>query len=298
MLRRFEIPAIALICALLWGSAFPLIKLIYGHWGDEGDSLSVRLTFAGVRFTIAALMLAAFRGNPFPALRANTWKRLAVLTLGMTFFQYLFFYQGLSYSSGVLGALMTICGTLWWVILSPIALDSPKPSTKQWFGLALGAAGVGCAVWAPGAGAGNPALGALLFLGATFSGSVGSIVMAKLKGDVGAGKATALALGIGGLMLALCGVTGWSKFAALCDLRTILTTLFLAAVSATAFALWNWLVQRHSTNTLAPYRYLVPIAGVSESALFVPAETIGIGTIVGGVVVAVSIFLTTGRSKK
>ncbi len=295
MLRRFEIPATALLCALLWGSAFPLIKLIYGHWAQAGDTLPIRLTFAGIRFIIAALMLAALRGNPLPALRANTWKRLAALTLGMTFFQYLFFYQALSYSSGVLGALITVCGALWWVILSPLTLGSPKPTAKQWLGLALGATGVLCAVWAPGAGAGNPILGASLFLAATLSGAIGAIAMAKLKGSVRAGKATAISLGTGGLMLALCGAPGWKQFAALCDLRTILTTLFLAAVSAIAFSLWNWLVQRHDTNTLAPYRYLIPICGVTESALFVKAETVGIGTLLGGVLVAGSILLTSRR---
>ena len=47
----------AVLCALLWGSAFPVIKSVYRHWDAHGVEVGLAgiWLFAGVRFTIAGL---------------------------------------------------------------------------------------------------------------------------------------------------------------------------------------------------------------------------------------------------
>ena len=98
--------ASALICSLLWGSAFPAIKTVYVHWESRGINagLSTLWLFAGVRFILAGLLLLPLARHPVRDLRLTPWKTLLGFGLAQTFFQYLFFYLGLA----VAGALAVI----------------------------------------------------------------------------------------------------------------------------------------------------------------------------------------------
>lgn len=285
---RIELPVLAFVCAVLWGSAFPAIKNVYAHWGG-GEPLGVRLLFAGTRFMLAGLLLVPVRGNPLQALRPGTVRPLAVIMLTQTFLQYVLFYNGLAVSGGVLGSLLVSAGSFWWVLLAPLILGQPKPTRRQWLALFVSAAGMTLAVWRPGAGAGDPVLGAILFLGSSLSGTLGAIAVAGLGSGVRATHATSLSLFFGGVLLALCGLGEVPRFVRLFDAKVAVLTLYLAVVSASAFSLWNHLVQRYSARILAGYRFLIPLCGVILSAAFVPGESIGWGAAVGGVLVAAAL---------
>ncbi|CAN5417536.1 DMT family transporter [soil metagenome] len=245
----------------------------------------MRLTFAGVRFMIAGMLLFPFCRRPAALLERRVWGGVVAVALGQTFFQYLFFYNGLSVSSGVLGALVMASSSFWWVLLAPVALGTSPPTRLQWATLVACAGGIALAVWRPGAGAGQPVLGGVLFLGSSLAGAVALLAVRKLGGQVGAASLTAFSLFSGGVLLALCGIPGWGAFAGLVDVRVAVATLYLAAVSATAFGLWNRLAGEFSPNELAGYRFLIPLCGTVLSASLVPGETIGAGAAVGGLLV-------------
>lgn len=125
-----------LFCALLWGSAFPVIKHVYGYWAEHGieRSLSMIFLFAGVRFTIAGGGLLLFGKGLREEFRATSWKALLGFALAQTFVQYLFFYQAIAISSASLAALLVATGSFWWMLLSPILRRSPWPTPRQWLG--------------------------------------------------------------------------------------------------------------------------------------------------------------------
>jgi drug/metabolite transporter (DMT)-like permease len=85
------------------------------------------------------------------------------------------------------------------------------------------------------------------------------------------------------------GAAGWPEFVSLLDTSTVLMTVYLGAVSATAFCLWNQLAQLFPVNLLAGYRFLIPLSGALMSALLVPGETIGIGALIGGCMIFTSL---------
>ncbi|MDG2124080.1 MAG: DMT family transporter [Verrucomicrobiales bacterium] len=290
----WRVPLLVLVCAVLWGSAFPGIKYVYGEWGSE-VGLEVRLAFAGFRFMLAGLMLVPLRGNPLVAVSSETWRGLVLLALSQTFVQYVLFYTGLAVSGGILGSLLVSAGSFWWVLLAPLILKTPRPTRLQWAGLVLCAVGMALAVWRPGAGAGDPLLGAGCFLGSSFSGAVGVVMMAKLGAGVRPTHATSLSLFSGGVLLALCGVRGWGDFFGLMEVKTTVVTVYLAAVSASAFALWNTLVKQYSANLLAGYRFLIPLSGVVLSAVFIPGEAVGLGTFLGGLLVVGAVVVVNRR---
>ncbi len=279
-----RLPLLALFCALLWGTAFPGIKYVYAIW-QGGDTLAVRLTFAGVRFMIAGLLLFPFCRRPGALLDRSTWGLLAVVMLGQTFFQYLCFYNGLSVSSGVLGALVMASSSFWWVLLAPLVLGTAGPTRLQWVTLGVCSVGIALAIWRPGAGAGRPVLGGVLFLGASVAGTGALLAVRKLGGRIGAASLTSFSLFAGGVLLALCGMPGWGDFLALVEPRVAVATVYLAGVSATAFGLWNRLAGEFSPNVLAGYRFLIPLCGTVLSASLVPGESVGWGAAVGGALV-------------
>ncbi|MEN8773192.1 MAG: DMT family transporter [Akkermansiaceae bacterium] len=283
----------AFVCALLWGTAFPAIKIVYQHWDDQGlqRSLPIIFLFAGVRFCLSGTGLLILGGNLKRELRSSSWKLITGLALAQTFIQYVFFYQAVSVSSASLAALLVATGSFWWMILAPLIQKTPWPSPTQWFGLALGGLGVVLAIYKPGAGAGNPILGGIFMLTATASGAAALIIFAKLKSTMSAINATGLSLLLGGIGLALIGGQALPNIDDMFDLPVILATVWLAFVSATAFSIWNHLSTIFPVTLLASYRFLIPVCGILEALVLLKTESPGWGLIVGGILVVISMIL-------
>ena len=75
----------------------------------------------------------------------------------------------------------------------------------------------------------------------------------------------------------------------LADAKMMWTVLYLAGVSGGAFGIWNWLVQQYSVNVLAGYRFLIPLSGVTQSAVFIQGESLGLGILLGGAMIVGSL---------
>ena len=50
----------ALICCFLWGSAFPCIKIGYGLFSIGASDSTSQIVFAGMRFTLAGILVILF----------------------------------------------------------------------------------------------------------------------------------------------------------------------------------------------------------------------------------------------
>lgn len=277
-----------LLCSVLWGSAFPVIKNSYQILGVEG--MGEQLVFAGSRFVLAGLLVWPFcRKSPINALRRLPKASLAMIVLGQNFVQYLFFYFALSVSSGALGALLVGTGSLWWIVLAPLILKSPWPSGKQWLALCICGVGVVVAVYDPGAGSGNVLLGSIAFLLTALSSAIGAIGMKKESAEFGSRSLTALSLFVGGILLLLAGMPSWADYFSSFSWAALGITAYLALLSATAFTVWNRLIEHYSVNVLSSYRFLIPLCGVVESSLFIEGESIGVGIVLGGSLILASL---------
>lgn len=287
-----------LVCALLWGSAFPAIKLVYAHWAQQDlqTDLSDRLLFAGVRFIISGILLSPFIFKLRADLRTpRLLKGLLLLALFQTVGQYVFFYSGLVVSSGTLASLLVGTGSLSLVVISALMGHSQWPGKRQWTCIGLGASGVAVAVYAPGAGAGNPLLGASLLITANIFGAIGLLKYKSLSKELSARGATGFSLFVGGLFMFLLGISSIGKIGVLFDPYVMVMTLWLAFVSAAAFSLFNFLSTLVPINKLATYRFLVPICAMVESLILLTDETAGWGLLVGAVLVISSMIFVQER---
>ena len=297
MPRKYLLPC-AIACAFLWGSAFPGIKYMYREW-PESQNWDARLLVAGIRFFIAGLLLVPLAGarGYFSRLGKSEHGPLWVVAITQTFGQYILFYAGLALSSAVLGSILISAGSFWWVLLAPVILGSIRPNRQHWIALVIGAVGIVIAVYRPGVGSGSPFAGGLCFLFASLIGALGLIFHTRLRSSIDTRTATSFSLSAGGVMLALCGSSAWPEMHRLLEPKLFALTLYLAFVSAAAFALWNHLAREFSANLLAGYRFLIPISGVLLSILFVPDEKPGNGIFVGGVLVVVAL-VTVSRAER
>jgi len=281
-----------LLVAVLFGSAFPVIKTVYAHWEEQGIEIGLFAIwiFAGVRFMIAGLGLLCAARQPLVELRATPWRLILIFTLAQTFFQYLCFYLGVFASSGSLASLLAGSGSFWWMILAPLIVKSPWPTRLQWAAVTLGFIGVALAVYSPGTGASNPLLGAVFILGSTFFGAIGIIVFGKIKPTMGSKAGSGFALFFGGIGLFLLGLPAFHMLPQIFDEKVIYLTIWLAFVSAMGFALWNHLSTIYPVSLLASYRFLIPLCGVIESLIILRSETPGWGLLLGGPIILISIF--------
>ena len=135
----------ALICCMLWGSAFPCVKVGYGLFGVDTCSYSSLILFAGIRFTLAGVLVLAFgsalqRKFLLPK-RKNIW-RVAVVALFQTAMQYTFFYIGLANLTGVKSSVLNGLGVFFTIIAACFIFRTERFTLIKLAGCILGFGGV------------------------------------------------------------------------------------------------------------------------------------------------------------
>ena len=104
--NKYFVALSATIACVLWGSAFPVLKITYAELGLTGDDTASRVVLAGGRFLLAALLLFALLKIVFrQSIRLEKEYILPVLSLGIfqTGLQYFFFYNASAFTGGIKG---------------------------------------------------------------------------------------------------------------------------------------------------------------------------------------------------
>lgn len=128
----------ALLCTALWGSAVPGVKSGYALFAIAGDDVPAKLFFAGLRFTIAGLLVLALvllrRETPLLPKR-DAWPGILALSGAQTILQYIFFYLGLGNTTGVRGSVLSATSTFFAVFAAHIAFRDDRMNPAQSDGL-------------------------------------------------------------------------------------------------------------------------------------------------------------------
>lgn len=281
----------AALCTLLWGSAFPFIKIGYEAFHVEGPFSQI--LFAGYRFALAGLLVLLFQSVrqkcfciPPRGSRLSVFRLGLVLTAG----QYLLFYLGLAHTTGVRGSIIQGTGTFLTVILAHFFLrGDDRITTSRILGCLIGFAGV-VLVNLDGAGGSFTFAGEGFMFLATAMFSVGSLLNKGVTRTVEPFCATGWQLFLGGIVLIVIGICGggqltpsgaacWGIF------------LYLAALSSIAFSIWAILLQKHPAGQVAVYNFLTPVFGVLLSALLLQESLSGWKTAVALILVCAGIIL-------
>lgn len=292
--------ALATVCALLWGSAVPALKIGYELFAiAPGDTPSLML-FAGLRFTLAGLILLAFcwlTGRRV-AVTLRRGGELLLLGLVSTAVQYVFFYVGLAHSTGVKVSITTSTSTFFSVLIAHFLHAGDQLTVRRSLGVLLGFLGV-VAVNLGGAGfdlefslmgEGFIVIAAVLF-------SVAGIYGKRLSQDMDVMAMTGWQLLLGGLALCATGLALGGHVGA-ADVAGAGLVLYLAGLSSAAFALWSLLLKHNPVGRIAIFNCLIPVFGVTLSALFLGESLFEWKNLAALALVSAGIWLATATPRK
>ncbi len=268
MQNRAVACALAVFCTLLWGTAFPFIKLGYSAFRIEEGDVGAKLLFAGLRFTLAGFMVLLFlclKERRFVRIKKNELAPVALLGSVQTFGQYLFTYIGIGMTTGANTSIITACASFLTVLFAPLFFKSDRLTPQKLFGCVLGFGGV--LVMNGGGGFGLQTLpGDALIFGSTVFAASGNLIAKRVTRERDPARLTAYQLLLGGAGLTLIGLLCGGR----ADLRLwrgVLILLWLALVSAAAFSVWTALLKYHPAGKIAVFNLLVPIVGTLLSGV-------------------------------
>lgn len=287
---------LACLCCLLWGSAYPAIKNGYALFSIAADDTPSKMVFAGYRFVAAGLMLLLMAAVTHRQIFDLSWKKLRqISTLGLTqtSLQYVFFYIGLAYTTGVKGSIMNATGTFFSVLLAHFIYQNDRLSWNKLIGCTVGFVGVmvvnfnndlldfhftlmgeGCVVLA------------------AFILSAASIYGKKVSQDMDSIILTGYQLAIGGVVLVVGGYVFGGTLSGFSWKASALLA-YLALLSSVAFALWTVLLKYNRVGLVTIFNFLIPIFGAILSAIFLGESILEWKNVLALVLVCTGIFLVT-----
>lgn len=285
---------IAVICNVLWGSAYPGIKLGYAAF-SVGESWANQLLFAGMRFCLAGalvLAVAAVKDKSFPKISRGNLFNVGLTAVVYTAVQYIFFYIGLGHTTGSNGSIVNSTTTFIAVILSYFVYKE-KITLAKAAGCVIGFAGVMLAAGGSASfsfkGEGFIFLAAICFV-------VGGMISKKATAIDSAINVTGWNLLIGGVILTVTGLLSGGKLPSV-TWGGIGALLYLAFLSSAAFTLWNTLLKYQSLSRIAVYNFIIPVTGTFLSALFLH-EDIWKPKYLAALVLVCAGIVITNREKK
>jgi len=289
----------ALFCCLLWGSAFPSVKISYALLNLQNTFQT--LSFAGIRFTIAGLAVLVFAKAKLKIRIKPTRSEIPFILLVsalQTFGMYMLYYIGISNTTGVKASILVTLSVFVVVIAAHFVFKTDKLSWKKIIGLVLGFTGVVLVNFS--------LLDSALFsfsltgegfiaISSLFSAAT-AILIRKNAGKVDAVKLNGWQLLLGGLLLMTVGLTGYPHFPAF-NLVSGLLLLYLAAISAVAFTIWFVLLKHHNVSYLSQFKFAIPVFGSLLSVIFIPEEYLGLEILAAILLVALGTLIVNRRSK-
>jgi len=287
---------LATLCCALWGSSYPAIKNGYELLQIAPNDVPSKLIFAGYRFLLAGLcllLLAVMMGKPVLRLSPRTFGQVALLGLVQTGLQYVFFYIGLAYTTGVRASILNATTTFFSVLLAHFVYHNDKLSTRKSLGCLLGFAGV----LTVNAGAGPldalPSVhGEGFIVIAAFVLSAASIYGKYVSHRMDAMVMTGWQLAVGGLALLVGGYATGGTLGHMTATSTLLL-IYLALLSAVAFTLWSLLLKYNPVGRVSVFAFLVPVFGAGLSAMFLGESIFEWKNLAALVLVCVGIALVT-----
>lgn len=253
----------AVICTVLWGSAYPVIK--YGYAQMDMTAVADKLMFAGIRFFLAGAMVFVFawlRTRRLPTLPRERVGGAALYGAVQTGLMYILNYIGVANTTATKTSVITAASAFFAVIFAPLFFKGERLTALKLLGVAVGMAGI---VLVNTDSLGGFALtGEGLVLLSTLLNTAGGFIGKRVSRGI-IFEATAYQLMIGGAMILITAAVMGGRYPL--SAVSIGVVLYLAFVSAAAFTLWTALLVYHEAGRILVFNMLIPITGAVWSLL-------------------------------
>lgn len=284
---------LGLFSCFLWGSAFPSVKIGYELFSIETSNSFQKIAFAGYRFLLSSMMIFAFcfiTKRPF-LIKKEDLPKVGALGFMQTTLQYIFFYIGLSNTSGTKGSILTSTTTFFSVILAHFFYKEDKLSFKRISGVIIGFIGV-TIVNLNGSGfqGGFNFNGDGFIIISSLIGAFAGIYTKKIAKNLSPFAVAGYQLFFGSVFLIIVGILGGGSGINF-TLKGAVLLLYLGFISAAAFSLWTILLKYNSVGRVAIYKFSIPLFGVILSFVFLGERLLGLNIVLGVVLVSLGIIM-------
>jgi len=287
-----SIMLLALIVAVLWGSAYPALKIGFDVFAIATEDSSSKILFAGIRFFLAGLMVVAFTSLQEKRIvhpsRAELPK-IAMLGLLITTGQYVFYYIGLAHCEASKAAIIFSGGIFFAVLTTPLVVKGEKLTPRKIIGCVIGFAGV-IVVNGLSGGSGITLLGEVFMFIASLCFGIGSSWSKPVSAQSDTMIVTGYQLVIGGGVLILLGLIFGGKLTVI-TFGAVILLLYLCFISAGAFSLWTLLLKYNEAGKVLVYNFLVPVFGIALSGVFLHENVLTLRNLIALTLVCAGIII-------
>jgi drug/metabolite transporter (DMT)-like permease len=294
--RAWKVLLAFAIIYFVWGSTFLAIRV--------GVREVPPFLLAGMRFSVAGIALYGWmraRGTPSPT--AREWGAASLLAILIFVCDYgLLFWAERRVPSGI-AAVMLATIPAFMALAEIVFLRTQRLTLRLGFALLLGMAGVAVLVGHSVALGGAPVdkEGACALIVAAISWSVASSLSRKLPSPAAKAMSSGAQMLAGGLLLtltaALLGEFRGFHVQAVSRGAWLALAYLIVAGSIIGFTAYVWLIHHESPTKVGTYAYVNPVVAVLVG-YFLGGEAIGRRTVIGTLLVLVSVVVITTTPKK
>lgn len=299
--KKWIVVLTAIFCSVLWGSAFPVLKVSYEELQMAPDDTIAKIVFAGMRFLLAGviILIGMFISDRSKLL---VTKRQAVFLflfgILQTGLQYFFFYNGLAKVSGMQGAILQSSGTFFVILLAHFFYKNDRINRKKIFGLVAGFAGIIVANWGQDLQPTFHLTGEGYMILAALTSAIGTIMAKELAVGIHPFALTGWQLSIGAVLMLIIGLPqleqdaiiftplGWGLF------------IYSALLSTAAFALWYSVLKFNKASEISMFKFITPVSGAVLSAMFIPGESLNAFIIGAMALIAIGIIAVNYKGQR
>jgi len=298
--NKYWVIFIALFCAVLWGSAFPVLKVSYAELGIAPDDRYAIIVLAGIRFFIASLLiftLIVVGIRLSPKVKIAMLPQLFLLGLLQISLMYFFFYNGLANTTGMKGAILSSAGIFFVVVLAHFVYVDDRLDWRKLLGLIAGFSGIvlinsGKNFTFDFSWQGE---GFMIFSGLVSA--LGTILAKRISKEVHPFVLTAWQMLLGSVLLIAVGLPGLKPHAMVFTNKALLLLLYSAFLSAIAFSLWYAILKYNKAGEISVYKFMTPVSGTMLSALFIPGERFTLNMFMALALVALGVIIVNYQRK-
>lgn len=297
MSKTVVVTLTAMICCALWGSAFPCVKIGYKLFSIGNNDPLSQILFAGIRFFLAGvftvLIGSVIEKRPLLPNRKSAGK-IVVLSMFQTIIQYLFFYIGLSHTTGVKASILDGASVFIALFVSGIIFRLEKITPAKIIGSLIGFIGV-ILINLTGLDFQFELTGEGFILLSAIGYALSSVFMKRYSSDTSPLLLSGWQFIFGGAVMTIVGLI-FGGTLKITSVKALFMLLYLALLSAVAYSLWSVLLKYNPVSKVTVFGFLNPVFGSVFSVIFLgETEAFGIAAVCSLVLVSVGIYIVNRR---
>ncbi len=263
----------AMFCCALWGSATPFIKIGYGLILPHRNIPSTIL-FAGIRFFTAGVVTVliysiARRKFLFP--KAENLRAVVNVSCFQTIIQYFLFYIGVANTTGVKATVISGSNSFFSILCATLLFRHEKLTFKKIIACVIGFAGI-ILINLEGLNFNLNFLGDGFVLLSNLAYGVSGALMKKYSNREDPVVISGYQFIFGGFVMIMVGVLTGGVIV-LTSVKAVAVLLYLALLSAVAYALWGVLLKYNPVSKVSIYSFMTPVFGVFLSNLMLTEKS-------------------------